>query len=53
METIMINPDAKEAFSDSICPNFDLRSTIIGMEPTISIGKSTIPTVIISLYLVP
>ena len=42
-------PDTKEAFSDSICPNFALRPIIIGIEPMISItAKSTIPTVIIS-----
>ena len=49
-KVIMITPDTKEAFSDSICPNFDLRPIIIGMEPIISItAKSTIPTVTISL----
>jgi hypothetical protein len=36
-KTIIIIPATIDAFSDSICPCFDLKSTIIGIVPTISI----------------
>ena len=49
-KVIMMKPDTKDAFSDSICPNFDLKSMMMGMDPMMSItAKSTIPTVMISL----
>lgn len=49
-KTIIIKPATSEAFSDSMWPCFVLKSTTMGIVPTISItAKSTIPTVIISL----